>query len=76
VWPPISRNKMLTTEDCRLTADMCAQLAEQTGDKMERSILLRISNQFNRLANRKSKLGGSNQPNQGVKHAALRHRVE
>jgi hypothetical protein len=73
---PISRNKMLRAKDCRLTAHMSAKLAEQAGYKMERSILFRISNQFSRLANRKFKLDSFNQPNQRVKDAARRHRVD
>lgn len=63
---------MLTTEDCRLTAQMCAKLAQQAGDKLERSLLLQISDQFNRLANRKSKLGISD-PRRKHNHQA-RHK--
>jgi hypothetical protein len=49
------RPVMPTPDEYRRYAAICAQLADEMQDKNERAILVSISHQFRRLANRQQK---------------------
>jgi methyl coenzyme M reductase alpha subunit len=55
IWKNKATDIAIAMEDCRRAADICALLAKQAKDGVEKSILVGIANQFNRLANRMSR---------------------
>jgi hypothetical protein len=49
-------------QEYRRYADLCSNLADTTGDKVERAMLIHITERWRRLANHKAKMTASQEP--------------